>query len=314
MISSLFILNETFTNGYRAEALDLIFLASILSGLFVVILVSGINFKGLSYLLVSIFFLVNVIIHLTRVFNFLVCGLSNPPRPYAFASLPLQSSLIGWLKGVLYIILYFIISPIIIITFFNLFTGTILVLYFNYMPRLDPTFIEWLNTNLELVFKSINMGPDGAGDDAGNGNSDSDSDGAGDYQHCDGFQDGQNPDGYDTMLPPLDPVTGLDPSVQSEVPSGNVDCSHNFNHDPYGGVQHGHKDTHDWYHEAQQKYESLDCKYCDKEAVTQSVNDKVICNSCDKAAHLECIPANSSEDPNLYCRNQSQGNTENNSN
>lgn len=76
MISSLLLLNETFTNGYRAEALDLISLASILSGIFVIIsknpimsvlflialflsiacclLVLGLNFIALSYLLVYV--------------------------------------------------------------------------------------------------------------------------------------------------------------------------------------------------------------------------------------------------------------------
>lgn len=76
MIHSLLLINETFTNGYREEALDLISLASILSGIFVIIsknpivsvlfliglflsiacylLVLGINFIGLSYLLVYV--------------------------------------------------------------------------------------------------------------------------------------------------------------------------------------------------------------------------------------------------------------------
>ena len=76
MINSLLLINETFTNGYRGEALDLISLASILSGIFVIIsknpivsvlfliglffsiacylLVLGINFIGLSYLLVYV--------------------------------------------------------------------------------------------------------------------------------------------------------------------------------------------------------------------------------------------------------------------
>ena len=76
MINSLLLINETFTNGYRAEALDLISLASILSAIFVIIsknpivsvlfliglflsiacylLVLGINFIGLSYLLVYV--------------------------------------------------------------------------------------------------------------------------------------------------------------------------------------------------------------------------------------------------------------------
>ena len=75
-INSLLLLNETFTNGYRAEALDLIHLASIFSGILVIVsknpivsvlfliglflsiacylLVLGINFIGLSYLLVYV--------------------------------------------------------------------------------------------------------------------------------------------------------------------------------------------------------------------------------------------------------------------
>ena len=76
MINSLLLINETLTNGYRAEALDLISLASIFSGIFVIVsknpivsvlfliglflsiacylLVLGINFIGLSYLLVYV--------------------------------------------------------------------------------------------------------------------------------------------------------------------------------------------------------------------------------------------------------------------
>ena len=76
MINTLLLLNETFTNGFRAEALDLISLASISSGIFVIVsknpvvsvlfliglflsiacylLVLGISFIGLSYLLVYV--------------------------------------------------------------------------------------------------------------------------------------------------------------------------------------------------------------------------------------------------------------------
>ena len=76
MINSLVLINETFTNGYRAGALDLLSLASILSGILVIVsknpivsvlfliglflsiacylLVLGINFLGLSYLLVYV--------------------------------------------------------------------------------------------------------------------------------------------------------------------------------------------------------------------------------------------------------------------
>ncbi len=75
-MNSLLLINETFTNGYRAEFLDIISLASILSGIFVIIsknpivsvlfliglflsiacylLILGINFIGLSYLLVYV--------------------------------------------------------------------------------------------------------------------------------------------------------------------------------------------------------------------------------------------------------------------
>lgn len=75
-MNSLLLINETFTNGYRAEFLDIISLVSILSGIFVIIsknpivsvlfliglflsiacylLILGINFIGLSYLLVYV--------------------------------------------------------------------------------------------------------------------------------------------------------------------------------------------------------------------------------------------------------------------
>ena len=75
-MNSLFILNENFTNGYRVEILDLISIVSIISGIFVIIsknpiisvlfliglflsissylIILGINFIGLSYLLVYV--------------------------------------------------------------------------------------------------------------------------------------------------------------------------------------------------------------------------------------------------------------------
>ena len=75
-MNSLFILNETFTNGYRTEALDIISLIAILSGILVIIsknpivsvlfliglflsiasylMILGLNFIGLSYLLVYV--------------------------------------------------------------------------------------------------------------------------------------------------------------------------------------------------------------------------------------------------------------------
>jgi NADH-ubiquinone oxidoreductase chain 6 len=73
---SLFLLGETFTNGYRTEALDILSLAAILSGILVIIsknpivsvlfliglflsiasylMILGLNFIGLSYLLVYV--------------------------------------------------------------------------------------------------------------------------------------------------------------------------------------------------------------------------------------------------------------------
>jgi len=75
-MNSLFILNESFTNGYRVEILDIISIVSIISGIFVIIsknpiisvlfliglflsissylIILGINFIGLSYLLVYV--------------------------------------------------------------------------------------------------------------------------------------------------------------------------------------------------------------------------------------------------------------------
>jgi len=75
-MKSLFLLNETFTNGYRTEALDILSLVAILSGILVIIsknpivsvlfliglflsiasylMILGLNFIGLSYLLVYV--------------------------------------------------------------------------------------------------------------------------------------------------------------------------------------------------------------------------------------------------------------------
>ena len=75
-MNSLFILNETYTNGYRMEVLDFISLVSILCGIFVIVsknpiisvlyliglflsiasylMILGLNFIGLSYLLVYV--------------------------------------------------------------------------------------------------------------------------------------------------------------------------------------------------------------------------------------------------------------------
>jgi NADH-ubiquinone oxidoreductase chain 6 len=75
-MNSVFILNETFTNGYSIEILDVISIISIISGIFVIIsknpiisvlfliglflsissylIILGINFIGLSYLLVYV--------------------------------------------------------------------------------------------------------------------------------------------------------------------------------------------------------------------------------------------------------------------
>src|SRR5271163_3902946 len=75
-MNSIFLLNETFTNGYRAEILDIISLVAILCGILVIIsknpivsvlfliglflsissylIILGLNFIGLSYLLVYV--------------------------------------------------------------------------------------------------------------------------------------------------------------------------------------------------------------------------------------------------------------------
>src|SRR5437868_9003334 len=76
LMNSIFFINETFTNGYRAEVLDIISLLAILCGILVIIsknpivsvlfliglflsiasylMILGINFIGLSYLLVYV--------------------------------------------------------------------------------------------------------------------------------------------------------------------------------------------------------------------------------------------------------------------
>ena len=76
MMNSLFLLNESFTNGYRTEALDILSLVAIFSGILIIIsknpivsvlfliglflsiasylMILGLNFIGLSYLLVYV--------------------------------------------------------------------------------------------------------------------------------------------------------------------------------------------------------------------------------------------------------------------
>jgi NADH-ubiquinone oxidoreductase chain 6 len=75
-MDNIFIINETFTHGYKTEILDIIFVVSIISGIFVIVsknpiisvlfliglfisisgylIILGINFIGLSYLLVYV--------------------------------------------------------------------------------------------------------------------------------------------------------------------------------------------------------------------------------------------------------------------
>src|SRR6266542_2216827 len=89
LMNSIFFINETFTNGYRAEVLDIISLLAILCGILVIIsknpivsvlfliglflsiasylMILGLNFIGISYLLVyvgavSILFLLILVI------------------------------------------------------------------------------------------------------------------------------------------------------------------------------------------------------------------------------------------------------------
>src|SRR5436305_1986571 len=96
-MDSIFILNETFTNGYRIEVLNFLSATSIISGIFVIIsknpivsvlflislflsissylVILGINFIGLSYLLVHVgavsilflFILISIILLLAMV-------------------------------------------------------------------------------------------------------------------------------------------------------------------------------------------------------------------------------------------------------
>ena len=103
---SLYLLNETFTNGSRAELLDLISLASILCGIFVIIsknpivsvlfliglflciaaylILTGLNFIGLSYLLVyigavSILFLFILMLINVRISELLIDSINSIP-------------------------------------------------------------------------------------------------------------------------------------------------------------------------------------------------------------------------------------------
>src|SRR6201991_5232167 len=105
-MNSIFVLNETFTNGYRAEILDFISLVAILCGILVIIsknpivsvlfliglflsisiylIFTGLNFIGLSYLLVyvgavSILFLFILMLINVRISELLTDSINSIP-------------------------------------------------------------------------------------------------------------------------------------------------------------------------------------------------------------------------------------------
>lgn len=108
-MNNLYIINETFTNGYRTEILDLIWLMSVLNGIFVIIsknpvisvlfliglflsialylIILGISFIGLSYLLVYVGAVSILFLFILMLINVRISELStntNNSMPLAF--------------------------------------------------------------------------------------------------------------------------------------------------------------------------------------------------------------------------------------
>ena len=108
-MNNLYIINETFTNGYRTEILDLIWLISVLNGIFVIVsknpvisvlfliglflsialylIILGISFIGLSYLLVYVGAVSILFIFILMLINVRISELStntNNSMPLAF--------------------------------------------------------------------------------------------------------------------------------------------------------------------------------------------------------------------------------------
>src|SRR5271163_4028683 len=111
-MNNLFLLSETFTNGYRAEILDFISLASIICGILVIIsknpivsvlfliglflsissylIILGINFIGLSYLLVYVGAVSILFLFILMLINVIISVAFNYPLyeilPYGISS------------------------------------------------------------------------------------------------------------------------------------------------------------------------------------------------------------------------------------
>jgi len=108
-MNNLYIINETFTNGYKTEILDLIWLISVLNGIFVIVsknpvisvlfliglflsialylIILGISFIGLSYLLVYVGAVSILFIFILMLINVRISELStntNNSMPLAF--------------------------------------------------------------------------------------------------------------------------------------------------------------------------------------------------------------------------------------
>ena len=163
MTNSLLLVNETFTNGYRAESLDFISLLSIFLGIFVIIsknpivsvlfliglflsiacylLFLGINFIGLSYLLVYVGAVSILFLFILMLINVRISELFS----YTSNSIPLA---------------------LLIIVSFNSFVREILPVYFSSFNIKDMSgyftfdkFIKYINgfLNISISDKSEKM-------------------------------------------------------------------------------------------------------------------------------------------------------------
>lgn len=159
-VNSIFILNETYTNGYRVEILDFISLLSILCGVFVIIsknpivsilfliglflsvsiylIILGLNFIGISYLLVYVGAVSILFLFILMLINIRVSELLSSTNN----TIPL---------AIIISILFY--TPIYEILPYNI------AAYTNYTENLNTTFNDILYNNTNYynnVFKFLN--------------------------------------------------------------------------------------------------------------------------------------------------------------
>ncbi len=224
---------------------------------------------------------------MTNISKLVLLVLSSPPKPHAFVSLPIQSNRFNKGPNDIHLLLFTIIYMLFVWIFLNFFdqVGT----FESKVLLTDSNIFDGVKTfNPNVLFFDNNNPLEGSSTDHGGGEPVEINPVTGQDHDCD-----------------IDPSTGFDRSVKSEVATANPNCEHSFEADPFGGVNHGTQENHTWYHEPQQKYDDYvsDCNYCGNDVTSESVNVKVICTDCEKAAHVDCLPSKSSGKSTTFCDN-----------